>query len=214
MCSLPVQIPKTRQGRKTRATIISAAAELMYQRGVRATTIEDVLGRAGAGKGQLYHYFATKDDLTAAVLEHQLERVLGQLGDYRLETWAGIRAWFDALLDGQQQRAFQGCPLGSLSSEMTASSDALAVRVANAFARWEDALTEPLERMRHSGVLAPSSRPRALASTTLAAIQGGYLLSTAARDREPMRSALEMAYSQLRAHRRPDAVRTANAEVP
>ncbi|MBA3747213.1 MAG: TetR/AcrR family transcriptional regulator [Solirubrobacterales bacterium] len=193
--------PKTRRGQQTQAAIVSAAAELMYERGVRATSVGDVLARAGAGKGQLYHYFATKDDLIAAVLEHQLEQVLQQLAAFRLDTWAGIRAWFDALLEGQRTRAYRGCPVGSLSSEMAAASAELASRVAAAFQRWEDALTESLQRMRDSKVLASSARPRALARTTLAAIQGGYLVSAATRDLEPMRSALEMAYDHLRVHR-------------
>lgn len=194
--------PRTRRGQQTHAAIVSAAAELMYERGVRATSVDDILTRAGAGKGQLYHYFATKDDLIAAVLEHQLGQVLRQVADFRLDTWAGIRSWFDALLDGQHARAYRGCPVGSLSSEMTAAGPELASHVTAAFRRWEDALTESLQRMRERELLAPSARPRVLARTMLAAIQGGYLLSTAKGDLEPMRSALEMAYAHLRAHRR------------
>lgn len=194
--------PRTRRGKQTRAAIVSAAAELMYERGVRATSVDDVLARAGAGKGQLYHYFATKDDLVAAVLEHQLEQVLQQLAGFRLDTWTGIRAWFDALVEGRQAHACRGCPVGSLSSEMIAVGPELASQVARAFRRWEDSLTESLERMREGGRLAPSARPRALARRTLAAIQGGYLLSAATNDVEPMRSALVMAYEHLRAHRR------------
>ena len=41
----------------------------------------------------------------------------------------------------------------------------------------------------------------ALAQATLATIQGGYLLSTAHNDIEPMRNALASAYGQLRAAR-------------
>lgn len=50
-------------------------------------------------------------------------------------------------------------------------------------------------------VLGPSARPTVLAQTTLAAIQGGYLLSTARHDIRPMRTALAAAYAQLRAAR-------------
>ena len=50
----------------------------MYQRGVGLTTLEDVLAAAGAGKSQLYHYFDSKADLVAAVIERQLESVLAQ----------------------------------------------------------------------------------------------------------------------------------------
>ena len=76
---------------------------------------------SGCGKGQFYHYFADKDDLAAAVLEHQLGVVLGELEQFRLDTWTGIRAWFDALLSGQEQRGFRGCPVGSLAIELSAA---------------------------------------------------------------------------------------------
>ena len=49
--------PKTQRGRRTREAIIRAAAGLMYERGVRATSVDDVLLAAQAGKSQFYHYF-------------------------------------------------------------------------------------------------------------------------------------------------------------
>jgi TetR/AcrR family transcriptional regulator, transcriptional repressor for nem operon len=57
-----------------------------------------------------------------------------------------------------------------------------------------------LARIR-SRALRPSARPAALAQTTLAAIQGGYLLSTAHHDIRPMQTALSAAYTHIRAHR-------------
>ncbi|MBA3306757.1 MAG: helix-turn-helix transcriptional regulator, partial [Thermoleophilaceae bacterium] len=62
--------PKTTRGRERKSAIIEAAAALMHERGVRATGLEDVLLASGAGKSQFYHYFSSKDDLAAAVLEH------------------------------------------------------------------------------------------------------------------------------------------------
>jgi AcrR family transcriptional regulator len=172
----------------------------MYERGVRATSVDDVLARAGAGKSQLYHYFETKDDLVAAVLEHQLAGVLGQTSAHRLDTWNGLETWMDDLVDGQRDRRFRGCPLGSLSSEMSAASPELAARVADAFARWERVLAEAFERMRADGLLHRASEPDVLASRLLAAVQGGYLLSSALRDAAPMERALSMAYDHLRSH--------------
>jgi TetR/AcrR family transcriptional regulator, transcriptional repressor for nem operon len=193
--------PKTTRGRERKSAIVEAAAGLIYERGVRATGVDDVLTASGAGKSQFYHYFSNKDELVAAVLEHQLAVVLGQLGQFRLDTWRGLRAWFDAMLDGQQQRDFNGCPLGSLAVELSASGPDMQRRVAQAFARWEDALAEALESMKASRALQPSTRPATLAATTLATIQGGYLLSTAHHDIRPMQAALSAAYTHIRTNR-------------
>jgi TetR/AcrR family transcriptional repressor of nem operon len=55
--------------------------------------------------------------------------------------------------------------------------------------------------MRDCGWLAPGSDPAALATATLAAIQGGLLLSQVRRDPEQLRIALDGARAMLRAAR-------------
>ncbi len=194
--------PKTRRGRTSRDAIVHAAATLMYERGVRATGVDDVLLAAGAGKSQLYHYFETKDDLVAAVLEHQLAEVLAQQAQFRLDTWRGLRGWFDALLAGQRERGCRGCPVGSMASEMSAMSPEMADRVGAAFARWHGTLRTAFEALSRRGRLRPGARPDVLATVALSQIQGAYLLSTAAQDPEPMRRSLDAAYVGLRAHGR------------
>lgn len=194
--------PKTRRGRERRAAIVEAAAELMYERGVRGTSLEDVLEAAGAGKSQLYHYFSSKDELAAAVLEYQLTQVLGRQQQFHLETWSGLRSWFEALVAGQESRDFNGCPLGSLAFEMAAMSDELRARVADAFRQWHTSLEKAFEDMRSRGVLRKNAVPAELAEMTLAAIQGGYLLSTARQDVKPMAQSLKHALAHLRSWRR------------
>jgi TetR/AcrR family transcriptional regulator, transcriptional repressor for nem operon len=54
--------------------------------------------------------------------------------------------------------------------------------------------------MRASGKLDRSADPDALASATLAAIQGGLLLTQASRDPRQLAIALDAAYAYLRAH--------------
>ncbi len=193
-----MQEPKTARGRQTRAAIIQTAAGLMYERGVRATSLDDVLQAAGCGKSQLYHYFAGRSELLAGVVEHQLQAILGDQRDYELHTWNGLRAWFQSLVVRQQEQRFRGCPLGSLVGEMLAEDDQLREVVAAAFARWEQELQHALARMRDSGRLSPTARPDELARHVLSAIQGGYLLSTVRQDPTPMREALTAAYSHLR----------------
>ena len=172
----------------------------MYERGVRATSIDDVLLAAHAGKSQLYHYFDTKEDVAAAVLEHQLAQVLDQQAAFRLETWTGLRAWFDALIEGQRARAYRGCPVGSMAAEMSTMSGAMRGRVGDIFSRWQRTLEDAFREMKSRGRLGPEAQPEALAAVTLAQIQGGYLLSTASQTVRPMKQVLDGAYSSLRSY--------------
>jgi len=66
--------PKRRTRRKEArpAEIVEAALALFTERGFAATKLEDVALRAGIGKGTIYLYFATKEELFRAVVRQRL----------------------------------------------------------------------------------------------------------------------------------------------
>src|SRR5690348_4462624 len=63
----------TRKGAETRARIVDAAAELIFQQGVAGTTIEEVRDGAHVSSSQLYHYFEDKPALVRAVIQRQAD---------------------------------------------------------------------------------------------------------------------------------------------
>lgn len=190
--------PSTRRGRNTKRRIVAKAAELMYERGVSATSVGEVLEASGAGKSQLYHYFFTKEDLIAEVLSHQLDRILEEQAAFPLDTWEGLHAWFDALVALHETKlGFRGCPLGSMVSEVVDHSDYLREQSAQIFTRWEDSLAGRLQAMQARGLLREDAVPATLAETTIAIIQGAYLLSSTKRDAQSMRNVLTAALSYL-----------------
>lgn len=198
--------PKTRRGRESKARIVMAAAELMYERGVTATSVEDVLTASGAGKGQFYHYFSSKEDLVIEVVRYQLEVVLAEQDEFRLDTWEGIQAWFDAMvLMHQTRRRFLGCPLGSIAGEVIEQGERLRETAAEAFLRWEAVLAAGLGAMRSRGLLRADTDLPALAETTIATLQGGYLLSSTKRDIQAMRNAVAAARRDLNSFASTDA---------
>lgn len=183
--------------KSARERIVEAAATLMYERGVRGATVDEVLAAAGAGKGQFYHYFGSKAELVGEVLEHQLAEVLGALEAARPDTWNGMRGWLDGLVESHRRRGLGGCPLGTLASEASAESEALREVVAGAFNRWLDRLAVALRRLRDDGVLDSSADPDVLASAILAAVQGAYLLSAVKHDPDVMRHGIDGAWAYL-----------------
>ena len=60
-----------RAGKRER--ILRAATELFAEREFHRVLMEDVAARAGVGKGTLYRYFETKDDLFVASLSYALD---------------------------------------------------------------------------------------------------------------------------------------------
>ncbi len=197
---MPVAEPRTDKGRATRDRVLDAATELVFEHGVAGTTLDDVRAAANVSKGQLYHYFADKGDLVHAVIDRTVEQVLGaQPRLTNLSSWAAIAAWFDDLVQLQVDRhAIGGCPIGSLAGELVETDEQARTELAAGFDRWEAPLREGLRQMQADGKLRRSADPARLATATLAAIQGGLVLTQTRRDPQQLHIALDAAYVYLR----------------
>src|SRR5271156_233978 len=88
---------------RTRGALLMAARELFAENGFAATGREEIAERAGVTRGALYHHFASKTDVAAAVVE----RLEGELVDLvvaaalegtgvRDQLHRGCRAYIDA----------------------------------------------------------------------------------------------------------------------
>jgi TetR/AcrR family transcriptional regulator, transcriptional repressor for nem operon len=193
--------PATEKGRATRRRIVQAAAELVAEKGVADVSLDEVCGRSGASKSQLYHYFEDRSDLIRAVVDATNETVLAfqetHLG--RLDSFAAIESWCDAMVAGQVARqAAGGCPIGSLVGQLAERDERARAALAGGFDRWEGELRAGLERMQERGELDPAADAAALANATLASVQGGLLLTQVRRDPGQLRTALDGALAMLR----------------
>ncbi len=182
----------TRKGAVTRARIVDAAAELIYQRGVADTTIEEVRYSAHVSSSQLYHYFEDKPALVRAVIERQADRAIGTQDQFDLNSLDGLRTWRDFVV-GQARDAGGrgGCPIGSLGAALAETEPEARAMVAACFKRMEASIMAGLLRMQARAQLAPEADARQLALALLAALEGGLLLAQIQRDPEPLAAALD-----------------------
>jgi TetR/AcrR family transcriptional regulator, transcriptional repressor for nem operon len=183
-----------------RERIVAAASALIGERGVAETSVDDILTRAGAGKGQLYHYFEDRAALLRAVVLHNADDVLSFVGG-PLDSWTAIRTSFDSMVELQaERRACGGCPIGALVGQLAEADGEARLALAAAFDRWEARLRDGLRSMQLQGKLDPGADAGELATATLAAIQGGFVLTQTRRDPGQLAIALDAAYAHLRAH--------------
>src|SRR3981081_2805311 len=83
----------TPKGAATRARIVVAAADLVRERGVGGTTLDDIRSGTSTSKSQLFHYFPSgKTELVAAIAAFQAERVLQAQRPFldHLVTWQAV----------------------------------------------------------------------------------------------------------------------------
>jgi TetR/AcrR family transcriptional regulator, transcriptional repressor for nem operon len=184
----------TAKGKATRERIVAAASELMVLRGVARTTIEDIQEAAAISTSQMYHYFADKDDLVAAVIDFQSDNVLGvqHLGLDRIETIEDLHRWRDIMVNLVRGLGCAGgCPIGSMANELSEWDPVARARLARSFAEWENMIRDGLVAVAARGELAESADVDRIALAMLAGIQGGLLLSQVRRDSAPLEAAVD-----------------------
>jgi TetR/AcrR family transcriptional repressor of nem operon len=182
----------TPKGERTRAGIVSAAAALIYERGVAGTTLDEVRAAADVSGSQLSHYFAGKDELVQAVIDHQASVIVGNQEQADLGTIDGLRAWRDMVIAAARSTGGRGgCPLGSLGGQLAETDPEARALIAGGFARWSAAIGDGLRSLQAAGHLPAGVTPDDLAVTLLAALQGGLLLAQAQRDTRPLETAVD-----------------------
>ena len=211
----------TRKGQATRDRIVATAATLMHQRGVAATSTEDVQVAAGVSASQIYHYFGDKRALTRAVIHYWSDAILGfqepLLG--RFDDLDALRSWADVIVEIQRANDFRGgCPLGSLANELADTDGPAREDLAAGYRRWQHAIRDELAAMQDRGDIGADADVDALAATLLAAWQGGLLMSKTLRDAAPLHAALSTTIDHITSFaaqegRHPTSSSTADATI-
>jgi AcrR family transcriptional regulator len=173
----------------TREKLVAGAAALFQRQGVAGTGISEIRAETGATVGSLYHFFpGGKDELAAASLRWAaagyaatVGAVLDAAGD---DPAVAIEVAFDVaaqrLVDTDYADA---CPIATVALEVASSNEPLREVTADIFEGWLQGLDA---RWRAAGIA--DDRVRDLSTVFLAALEGGFLLSRAAKDPEPMRA--------------------------
>jgi TetR/AcrR family transcriptional repressor of nem operon len=182
--------------------ILEVATRLMEIRGYHRTALDDVLRESGAGKGNFYHHFHSKEDLGYAILDrlvrrftaHTLDPIFDDPGTPPL---AQVEAFLDRIVATQRARnCVGGCPLGNLATELADAHEGFRQRLAGIFETWRSRLATALDRARAEGTLVPEVDPDALARFLVAGIEGAILLTKVKKDIQVM----EHCVTELRRH--------------
>lgn len=73
---------RERKKLETRARIIEQAVRIFGERGMTAPTVEEIAAAADVGKGTIYNYFATKEEIVVAFMVEVEQRVQAKVSDF------------------------------------------------------------------------------------------------------------------------------------
>lgn len=180
----------TPKGERTRARIVEAAAALIHERGVAATTLEDVKVAAEVSGSQMYHYFPDKNDLVQAVIDYQADAIVNR-NRRALSSANGVETWRNMVLTAAKRtKAKGGCALGSLAGQLAESDPEARALIAAGFDQWAAAIADGLRSLHANGKLPPGIDPDDLAVTLLATLEGALLLAQVHRSSRPIETAV------------------------
>jgi TetR/AcrR family transcriptional regulator, transcriptional repressor for nem operon len=135
----------------TRVRLVETAARLFHEQGYEATGVATILREAGVHSGSLYHFFSSKEDLLAAVLDRYLEKLRPEILD-RAESAADdpidrVFALLDLYRAGLQiTHCGLGCPIGNLALELGESKPELREKIEANFRNWSRGVCGWLEK--------------------------------------------------------------------
>ena len=89
----PVATPRAAQGEATQKTLRRQARKLFAQKGYSGANTNELVERARVTKGALYHHFANKRDLYAAVVEDMEQELVERIEGAAAAAGAGRGPW-------------------------------------------------------------------------------------------------------------------------
>ncbi len=194
--------PATEKGRRAKRLIVQSAADIVAQRGIVDTFIDDVLESCGMGKSQFYHYFADKDELITEVVRFRSETLFRELYFEPLSaisTLTGICRWIRQFAEMMVQANYtQGCPIGTLAMQLNQSETLLRGEINKVMDEFHRSFHGALVRIREKGQLSKRVDTGELATYILGVFQGGLLLSRTYRDPTKLPTVLLQAEKHLK----------------
>jgi TetR/AcrR family transcriptional regulator, transcriptional repressor for nem operon len=181
---------------QTRDNLMEAAFGLVRQKGLSATSVDEICAAVGVSKGAFFHHFASKEDLAVAAAHHwsavtegffetapyhapqdPLERLFGYI-DLRREMMDGPIAEFT-------------CFVGTMAQEAWMTSPPVAAATWDSMRRHGEKLVPDIEAAMAARGIAGAWSAEGLAQHIVAVTQGAFILAKASGDAAPARESLD-----------------------
>jgi AcrR family transcriptional regulator len=169
----------------TRERMIASAVSVLAERGLEAASFTEILQRAGAARGVIYHHFpGGKYELVVEALN-----ATGHAGDELLraaraanDPVASLRAFIDLWRENLESSNFRsGCPVVAVVADAPEDHPELLAAADRAFGLWRRGLADTL---KDCGV--EDSRATTLATLVISAIEGAVALCRAQLSSQPL----------------------------
>lgn len=171
----------------TKDRILDTTAELFRRYGYTGTGMKQIVAAANAPFGSLYHHFpGGKEDLGGEVIRRS-GRMYFALFDAIMDAAPDVVTGTSDFFKGAAMTLVEtdyadACPIATVALEVASTSEPLREATAEVFESWIAGATE---RFAAAGI--DETRARELAIELIALLEGGFLLSRAAKSTEALK---------------------------
>lgn len=186
-------------GPGTRDRLVAAMRDALRTRGYHGVGLNELLTKAGAPKGVLYHHFpGGKSELALAAVASvvnqitiDLDRLAQRFGQ---DPVAALEAWMASAQKILQKSRFEsGCPLATVALESTPDDDALRAALADGFGAIRARLGALL-----TGAGLSEGKARSTAALMVSAYEGSLIQSRVAGSVQTMHDTTDALLDLLR----------------
>jgi len=173
------------KGLDNRQRIIEAANMLFYHKGYNQTSFTEIADEAQIPRGNFYYYFKSKDDILSAVIEDRIQHIRPMLTEWDTQYTNPrdrLHRFLTMLLNSEADLVRYGCPMGSLTVELSKTQLALQSKAKHMFDIFVEWLMPQFEALGHK------SDARMFALRLLAKGQGVSVISNAYSDTSFLRA--------------------------
>lgn len=183
-----------------REETLSKAMEVFWEKGYKATSIEDLVDRMGIQRGSIYNTFGDKRELFLSAVEHygnevttKMLKVLESEGS----PTENIKKFFEAIVSTPDGGRSRGCLISNTVVELAPHDEAVAEVVRSLMRKIQSAFLKCLNSAVQKGELPESTNTQVLSNFLATSTHGLIVTGKSTKDKKQLNDVVQVILSTL-----------------
>jgi len=183
-----------------REETLSKAMELFWEKGYKATSIEDLVDRMGIKRGSIYNTFGDKHSLFIAAVEYYAKEVTSRtikILESPGSPLENIKLFFETIVNTPSDKKTRGCLISNTVVELAPHDEKVADTVRIILERIQNAFLHCLDKAVELGELPEDTDTKVLSHFLATSTHGLIVTGKSAVDNKQMKDVVDVILSTL-----------------
>jgi len=183
-----------------REETLSKAMELFWEKGYKATSIEDLVDRMGIKRGSIYNTFGDKHSLFIAAVEYYAKEVTSRtikILESPGSPLENIKLFFETIVNTPSDKKTRGCLISNTVVELAPHDEKVADTVRIILKRIQNAFLHCLDKAVELGELPEDTDTKVLSHFLATSTHGLIVTGKSTVDNKQMKDVVDVILSTL-----------------